>query len=205
MPSQAVAEDRLEELLADAGEFFESYFWESGAADAARKRLAEQGVDEKTLRRFGVGYAPVGPDQLMAHLHELGYSTEEMIAAGLARVSGRGRAHAYFRSRIMFPIRDRGGQIVGFAGQGTHLGPSWPEWVISPDVGLYRRSEAVFGLDQAAKKIVSTKSPGSAAGRELWTWTWMGSGSSPSSIRVTWRRPACRRPTLTGSRRPIWS
>lgn len=104
-----------------------------------------------------MGYAPVGPDELMSHLREHGYSTEEMIAAGLARLSGRGRVHAYFRSRIMFPIRDRDGQIVGFAGQGTHLGPSWPEWVISPDVGLYRRSDAVFGLDLATKKIASTK------------------------------------------------
>jgi hypothetical protein len=110
------------------------------------------------MRRFGVGYAPVGPDELMAHLRASGYSTEEMIAAGLARRSGRGRVHAYFRSRIMFPIRDRDGQIVGFAGQGTHLGPSWPEWLISPDVGLYRRSDAVFGLDVAAKRIASTKS-----------------------------------------------
>jgi len=154
---EAVTDDRMEELLADAGEFFESYFWESAAADAARERLALNGVDEKTMRRFGIGYAPVGPDELMAHLRERGYSTEEMIAAGLARRSGRGRVHAYFRSRIMFPVRDREGRILGFAGQGTHLGPSWPEWVISPDVGLYRRSEAVFGLDVAANKIESTK------------------------------------------------
>jgi hypothetical protein len=94
----------------------------------------------------------------MAHLRELGYSTEETVESGLARVSGRGRAHAFFRSRIMFPIRDRDGRTLGFAGLGTHLGPSWPMWVVSPDTGLFRRSEAVFGLDQAAKKIVSTKS-----------------------------------------------
>jgi hypothetical protein len=125
--------------------------------DAARKVLAEEGIDDKTLRRFGVGYAPVGPDEMMSHLRELGYSTEEIVASGLARLSGRGRVHAYFRSRIMFPIRDREGRILGFAGLGTHLGPSWPMWVVSPDAGLYRRSEAVFGLDVATKKIASTK------------------------------------------------
>jgi hypothetical protein len=158
MPSQAVAEDRLEDLLADASEFFEDYFWNSDAADAARKVLAGDGLEDKVIRRFGVGYAPVGPDEMMDHLRERGYSTEEIIASGLARVSGRGRAHAYFRSRIMFPIRDRDGRTLGFAGLGTHLGPSWPMWVVSPDAGLFRRSEAVFGLDQATKKIVSTKS-----------------------------------------------
>ena len=153
-----VTDDRLAELLADAGEFFEDYLWNSDASDAARHVLAGDGLDDKVIRRFGVGYAPVGPDELMDHLRERGYSTEEIVDSGLARVSGRGRAHAYFRSRIMFPIRDRDGRTLGFAGLGTHLGPSWPMWVISPDAGLFRRSEAVFGLDQAAKKIVSTKS-----------------------------------------------
>jgi DNA primase len=153
-----VTGDRLADLLTDAGEFFEDYFWNSDAADAARKVLAGDGLEDEVIRRFGVGYAPVGPDELMAHLRERGYSTEEIVDSGLARVSGRGRVHAHFRSRIMFPIRDRDGRTLGFAGLGTHLGPSWPMWVISPDVGLFRRTEAVFGLDQAAKKIVSTKS-----------------------------------------------
>ena len=153
-----VTDDRLAGLLADAGEFFEDYLWESEAAAAAREILAGHGLNEKVIRLFGVGYAPVGPDELMANLHERGYSTEEIIAAGLARRSERGRVHAYFRSRIMFPIRDRDGRILGFAGLGTHLGPSWPMWVVSPDVGLYRRPGAVFGLDVAANRIASTKS-----------------------------------------------
>ena len=148
---------RLAELLTDAGDFFESYLWESEAAGAAREVLAGHGLDEKVIRRFEVGYAPVGPDELIAHLREQGYSIEEILASGLARLSGRGRVHAFFRSRIMFPVRDRDGRILGFAGLGTHLGPSWPMWVISPDVGLYRRSEAVFGLDLAAKRITSSK------------------------------------------------
>ena len=57
----------------------------------------------------------------------------------------------------MFPIRDRDGRTLGFAGLGTHLGPSWPMWVTSPDAGLYQRSEAVFGIDRAAKRIATTK------------------------------------------------
>jgi hypothetical protein len=57
----------------------------------------------------------------------------------------------------MFPIRDRDGRVLGFAGLGTHLGPSWPMWVVSPDAGLYSRSDAVFGLDRAAKRIASSK------------------------------------------------
>ena len=153
----AVTDDRLEGLLGAAAEFFEAEYWESEGAGAAREMLARRSLKERVIRRFGVGYAPVAHDELLSHLRALGYSTDEAVAAGLASRSGRGRVHAHFRSRIMFPIRDRDGRILGFAGLGTHLGPSWPMWVASPEAGLYRRSEAVFGIDRAAKRIRATK------------------------------------------------
>jgi hypothetical protein len=152
-----VTEDRIAALLDDASKFFEAYLWESPAADAARELLAGKGLHERVLRDFGVGYAPVGPQELLSHLRELGYSPDEVVESGLARVSGRQRIHAHFYSRIMFPIRNRNAGTIGFAGLGTHLGPSWPMWLVSPDAGLYRRSEAVFGLDLAAKPIASSK------------------------------------------------
>ena len=151
-----VSEDRLAGLLADAGAFFEAYLWESANSRAARSVLDEEGLETEVLRAFGVGYAPIGPDKLMRQLRGLGYSSEELVAAGLAARSLRGRAHAYFRSRLMFPVKDGNGRILGFAGLGTHLGPSWPLWVTSPDVGLYRRSRAVFGLDRAAQQIAAS-------------------------------------------------
>jgi DNA primase catalytic core, N-terminal domain len=156
MQGSGVAEVRLEELLADAAGFFEAYLWESESCEVARTALAEQGLDEQVIRSFGVGYAPVGPDTLMSHLRGLGYSDEELVAAGLATRSVRGKAHAQFRSRIMFPVRDEEGRVRGFAALGTHLGPSWPQWVTSPDDGYYRRSDAVFGLDRAATGIAAS-------------------------------------------------
>jgi hypothetical protein len=142
--------------LADAGEFFEAYLWESETSRAARGFLAEKDLDEEVMRAFGIGYSPIGPDELMNHLRGLGHSTEELVAAGLATRSMRGHVHAYFRSRVMFPIKDGEGRILGFAGLGTHLAPSWSLWVTSPDVGLYRRSQAVFGLDRAAVQIAAS-------------------------------------------------
>jgi hypothetical protein len=147
------AEGRIEALLADAAVFFEAVLWESASGSAARELLVSEGLDEEVIRDFGVGYAPIGPDELMNHLGGLGYSTEEMVEAGLAHRSVRGRTHAHFRSRLMFPVRDAEGRIVGFAGLGTHVGPSWALWVTSPDAGFYRRSEAIFGLDRAADQI----------------------------------------------------
>jgi hypothetical protein len=156
MQASGVVEERVEELLADAGAFFEAYLWESQSCRAARDSLAAKDLGEEVIRAFGVGYAPIGPNELMDHLRGLGYSTEELIAAGLATRSVRRRVHAHFRSRVMFPVKDGEGRILGFAGLGTHLGPSWALWVSSPDVGLYRRSQAVFGLDQSAPQIVAS-------------------------------------------------
>src|SRR5262245_21565894 len=152
----AVMEDRVGGLLADAAEFFQVYLWESPSGQAARDTLAGTNLDEDLIRDFGVGYAPIGPEELMGHLHGLGYSTEELVEAGMATRSVRGRAHAHFRSRVMFPVRDADGRILGFAGLGTHVGPSWALWITSPDVGLYRRSEAVFGLDRAARVVAAS-------------------------------------------------
>ena len=146
----------MEELLADAGDFFESYLWESASSRAARDVLAGEDLDEEVIRAFGVGYAPIGANELLNHLQGIGYSADEVVEAGLATRSARGRVHTRFRSRIMFPVRDGDGRIRGFAGRGTHLGPSWSLWVISPASRIYRPSEAVFGLDRAAPEIAAT-------------------------------------------------
>jgi hypothetical protein len=152
----AVEHARLEQLLADAGALFEAFLWESASGSAARDLLANEVLDEEVIRAFGVGYAPIGPDELMGYLGGLGYSTEELVDAGLATRSVRGRAHAHLRSRLTFPVRDADGRTLGFAGLGTHVGPSWALWVTSPDTGLYRRSEAIFGLDRAADQIAAS-------------------------------------------------
>jgi hypothetical protein len=151
-----VTAGRIEGLLADAAVFFETVLWESASGSAARELLASEGLEEEVIRDFGVGFAPIGPDELMNHLRDLGYSTEETVEAGLVHRSARGRAHAQFRSRLMFPVKDAEARTRGFAGLGTHVGPSWALWVTSPDTGLYRRSEAIFGLDLAADRIVAT-------------------------------------------------
>jgi DNA primase catalytic core, N-terminal domain len=155
MSAREGADDRSADLLGDAAAFFEAHLWEASGS-AARNVLAREGLEEETIRAFEVGFAPIGPDVLMNHLRRLGYSTDEMVEAGLAHRSVRGRAHAQFRSRIMFPVRDADGQILGFAGLATHVGPSWALWNTSPDVGPYRRSRGVFGLDRAAPAITDS-------------------------------------------------
>ena len=102
-----VDDARLEEILERTAEFFESYLWESRSGHSIRSRLADAGVEESTLRRFRIGYAPEGHKALLDHLAQWGYSPAELHAAGVATESGRGRLHAHFRSRVMFPVRER--------------------------------------------------------------------------------------------------
>jgi hypothetical protein len=156
MQGSTVTDERVEEVLSDAAAFFEAYLWESDKSSGARDWLAKRGLREDTIRAFGVGYAPVGPEVMTRHLEELGYSVDELEDAALIRRSARGRVHPHFHSRVMFPVRDGRGQVLGFAGLGTHLGPSWPMWVTSPETNLYRRLQAVFGIDRAAEEIAAT-------------------------------------------------
>jgi DNA primase catalytic core, N-terminal domain len=155
---ETAADGRVQELLEAAAEFFETHLWESKGSRNAQLTLDREELGEDVVRSFGVGYAPVDPDDLLDHLRGLGYSDDELVEAGLATRSVRGRVHARFYSRVMFPVREPSGRVVGFAGLGTHVGPSWSLWVTSPDVGLYRRSEAVFALDRAAPAIAKSGS-----------------------------------------------
>ena len=145
--------DRIEEILERAAEFFESYLWESKTGRGVRARLADAGVDEETLRRFRIGYAPEGHKDLLHHLARWNYSADELHEAGVATRSRRGHAHVHFRSRVMFPVRTREGELLGFVGLATHLGPSWPLWMTSPDRGRYRKASAIFAIDQAGPGI----------------------------------------------------
>ena len=144
---------RVEEILERAVAFYESSLWESDTGGAARSRLAAQDLDSSVLRAFRVGYAPGGWEELIAHLGQWQYSVTELHEAGIADLSDRGHLHARFRARVMFPVRDRSGQILGFAALATNPGPSWPKWLTSPERGRYRGASAIFGIDRAGAAI----------------------------------------------------
>jgi hypothetical protein len=144
---------RVGEVLDAAAAFFTDYLWTSEIGGSLLARIAREGVEEETVRAFGVGYVPGDHQLVLEHLGQRGYSAAELYAAGIATRSSRGRVHSQFRSRIMFPIRDRDGRMLGFAGMATNPGPSWPLWLTSPDRGRFRRQIAIFAIDRAAAAI----------------------------------------------------
>jgi hypothetical protein len=143
----------VDEILERSAAYFETCLWESEAGARVRERLALFGIGSATLGAFRVGYAPGDTGALVDHLIEAGHSPDDLIAAGLANRSDRTYVHVLFHARIMFPFVDGG--VRGFAGLATHLGPSWPLWLTSPDRGGFDTGGSIFGFDQAAEAIAA--------------------------------------------------
>ena len=135
------------ELNERAAKFYEYVLWNLAAGGAGRRLLAERGVDEVLARRFRVGFAPQGGqagDALSRYLVARGGAAlSEVAAAGLAGRGGRD----LFRHRLVFPISDERGQVLGFGGRA--LGEAVPKYLNTPETGVYHKSTALFGLDQA--------------------------------------------------------
>ena len=147
---------RLGTLLNRTAEFYAGFLWESPKAAKARKYLAERGLDEETLKVFGVGYAPSPWDQVLTRGQRAGFTVEELLAAGLAQKGRKGGHYDRFRSRVMFPVRDPRGRVQGFGARA--LSPdSKPKYLNSPEGTLYRKGRTLFGIDQARGPITRSQ------------------------------------------------
>src|SRR5215207_5246982 len=109
------ARDRLLELLERTAAWYVRVLWEAKEAEPARAYLASRGLEEGLLREFRVGYAPSAWDRLLLASRRAEFSDRELVAAGLAsRARGEGRTYDRFRRRIMFPLCDARGRVLGF-------------------------------------------------------------------------------------------
>jgi hypothetical protein len=153
--AEAGGEDRVGEVLEAAVALFSDYLWSSEIGNSVRERVVGEGVAEETLRAFGVGYVPAEHGFLAGNLVGDRCTEAELYEAGIATRSRRGRVHSQFRSRIMFPVRDPEGRMLGFAGMATNPGPSWPLWLVS-ESGRFDKRTAIFAIDRAATAIGET-------------------------------------------------
>jgi DNA primase len=141
--------DRLYALLEAATKFYERHLWESQAGEPVRAYLAERGLTEEICRRFRLGLSP-GGDRLAAKARAKGYSQEELVAAGL--VNRRG--NDYFAGRLVFPLADARGRVLGFGARRlSEDDPIKAKYVNSPEGELFRKSSIVYGLDRARATI----------------------------------------------------
>ncbi len=145
-----MARERLLELLERAAVFYERYLWDSAEAAPARTYLLERGLTEETLKTFRVGYAPSTWDKLMQAARAGNYTHKEMFDAGLATRGGKseGRLCDRFRRRIMFPLQDMRGRVLGFGARALGADQQ-PGYLNSPDGEIFHKGDIVYGAHHA--------------------------------------------------------
>jgi len=142
-------QDRLRALLDRAAKFYSSYLWQAEEAAPARESLAKRGLEEAILRAFDVGYAPGAGDKLIRQAAKSGSSVEDLLTAGLAR-RRNGKVEDAFRGRIIFPLADQRGRVLGFAGRALREGqqPKYLNTSENKAVGFFK-GQLLYGMHAA--------------------------------------------------------
>jgi DNA primase len=139
---------RLEELLDRTAAFYSSCLWDSDEAAKARDYLAQRGLGEEVLRKFVVGYAPSAWDTVLTRGQRAGFSVDELRGVGLAQRGKSGGEYDRFRSRIMFPIRDRRGRTLGFGGRAMRSDQG-AKYVNTAETDFFQKKRMLYGFDLA--------------------------------------------------------
>ncbi|MFI8005884.1 DNA primase [Streptomyces sp. NPDC086010] len=121
-------------------------------AEIGRKFLAGRGFDQDAAAHFGVGYSPAGWDHLTRFLRGKGFSDKELISSGLSQDGRRGPIDR-FRGRLMWPISDTSGDIVGFGARKLRDDDNGPKYLNTPETSIYKKSQVLYGIDLAKKDI----------------------------------------------------
>ena len=149
--------DRLREISYSAAVYFHNQLRQSAQGQDARDYLDKRGFDAPTIDSFLLGYASDSWDGLLRTLHEKNYQTEDILAAGLIierqhEQTGRVSTYDRFRHRVMIPIRDVQGHVIGFGARALRSDQQ-PKYLNTPQSPLFDKSSVLFGLDAAHKAI----------------------------------------------------
>jgi DNA primase len=141
---RAEAGDALSKLAGEAAAWFQQQLASDGGA-AARDYLARRGLNAATIKAFGLGWAPDNRTALRSHFAKV--DSAQLLEAGLIGRTDAGEIYDRFRGRVMFPIRDRRGRVVGFGGRA--MGDAQPKYLNSADGPLFDKGRLLYNLDRA--------------------------------------------------------
>ncbi len=144
--------ERLQELLERAAGYYARYLWDAKEAEPAREYLAARGLSEEVLKTFRVGYAPSAWDRMLLGSRQAGFREEELLATGLAQRSKPPRDSIYdrFRERIMFPLANARGKVVGFGARAMRENQP-PKYLNTSEGEVFHKGSQLFGIDRARK------------------------------------------------------
>ena len=147
--------ERLHSLLDRAASFYSKYLRESAEAAPARDYLSSRGLSDEVLEAFRVGYAPSAWDRMILGARQSGFSEEELMAAGLAQRGRGGGLYDRFRGRIMFPLADARGKVLGFGARQMGEGRG-PKYLNTSENDLYHKGRQLFGIDVARREAMKS-------------------------------------------------
>jgi DNA primase len=135
-----------------AAAYFEQVLNHHPAADAARRYLERRGIDSATIQQFRLGFALDAWSGLRDHLLGQGVALEKLLEAGVVkRNEERNTTFDMFRNRVIFPIRDRQGRVIGFGGRVMDDGV--PKYLNTSETAVFHKSHVIYGLDLAQRAI----------------------------------------------------
>src|SRR5437764_10191562 len=143
---------RLIAAHAAAAAFYADQLAAPGAR-AAREFLAQRGFDREAAERYHCGFAPEAWDTLVKHLRQKGFTGPELITAGLAKEARSGSLIDRFRRRLLWPIRDLAGDVIGFGARKLFDDDDGPKYLNTPETPLYKKSHVLYGVDLAKREI----------------------------------------------------
>ena len=149
---------RLIAAHAEAAKFFQNLLNTSADAAFGRELLTKRGFDRAACEAFGVGYAPNSWDGLTKHLRALNFTIDELELSGLSKMGERGPIDK-FRNRLMWPIRDISGDVVGFGARklASDEEDQGPKYLNTSETPIYKKSQVLYGLDLAKKEIAKKR------------------------------------------------
>ena len=121
-------------------------------AAIGRDFLTERGFDAAAASHFGVGFAPKSWDALTSYLRAKGFTEAELMAGGLVSQGNRG-VYDRFRGRLVWPIRDLGGDVIGFGARRLFDDDEGPKYLNTPETPIYKKSQVLYGIDLARREI----------------------------------------------------
>jgi len=159
-PAQLAAEDRRESLFivsAWAGKFFQQTMWETQAGQTiGLSYFKERGFREDIVKKFELGYSPDEWDALLTKATQAGHKEQYLEETGLVIRNDKGKLYDRFRGRVMFPIHNFTGRVIGFGGRTLKTDKNVPKYVNSPESDIYHKSNVLYGLFHAKKAIRDT-------------------------------------------------
>ncbi len=145
--------DRLRGLNASAADIYHRILMETRPGEVARRYLERRGVTAETMDTFNLGYAPDDWHIIEPRLRQLGYGEAEILEAGLTNKNDAGNVYDRFRGRVMFPIRDAQGRVIGFGGRLLQDAEGQPKYLNTPQTPLFDKGSVLYGIDLARHAI----------------------------------------------------